>query len=405
MPASFQSRPQRRTADDGRRPARVGFPAVYAAIETIEPPRRLLCGPGPANVHPSVLAAMQKPMLGHVDPDFHAILGEVSELLQACFQRSDGLTVALSGTGTMGIEAGLVNLVEPGEKVIVGAAGYFGFRVQEIARRRGARVIEVNGDWGEAVANDRLLAALADHPDAALLAVVHAETSTGVEHPLEELAAGMAGSETLLMADCVTSFGAVELRAEAWGIDYCGSCTQKGLAAPPGMAPIAVSPRALERMRTRVSSVGYYVDLGMIAEYWERRAYHHTAPILHIYALHEALRLALEEGWDARLARHLDAGRYFQSAIRARGLELIADEARQMPQLSAVRVPEGIDGKAVQQRLLVEHGIEIGGGLGPAAPPMWRIGLMGENATRAVADTVLEALDAVLSTTTATVPG
>jgi alanine-glyoxylate transaminase/serine-glyoxylate transaminase/serine-pyruvate transaminase len=207
------------------------------------------------------------------------------------------------------------------------------------------------------------------------------------------------------MADCVTSFGAIELRAEAWGVDYCGSCTQKGLAAPPGMAPIAVSPRALERMRTRVSPVGYYVDIGMIAEYWERRAYHHTAPILHIYALHEALRLALDEGWDARLARHLDAGRYFQSAVRERGLELIADEACQLPQLSAVRVPEGIDGKAVQQRLLVEHGIEIGGGLGPVAPPMWRIGLMGENATREVADTVLDALDAVLSSTTATVPG
>jgi alanine-glyoxylate transaminase/serine-glyoxylate transaminase/serine-pyruvate transaminase len=367
------------------------------AIEPIQPPQRLLCGPGPANVHPSVLAAMQKPMLGHVDPDFHAILGEVSELLAACFQRSDGLTVAVSGTGTMGVEAGLVNLVAPGEKVIIGAAGYFGFRLQAIARRRGAEVIEVNDDWGRAVSNDRLLSALAEHPDARLLGVVHAETSTGVEHPLEELAAGMAGSETLLLADCVTSFGAIELRSEPWGIDYCGSCTQKGLAAPPGMAPIAASPRAVERMREREADVGYYVDLPMISEYWAKRAYHHTAPILHIYALHEALRLALEEGWDARLARHLDAGRYFQAAIRERGLELVADEDRQLPQLTAIRVPEGVDARAVQQRLLVEHGIEVGGGLGPSAPAMWRVGLMGQNATREVADIVLQGLDAVLS--------
>ncbi len=365
-------------------------------INPITPPRRLLCGPGPANVHPSVLAAMQKPMLGHVDPDLHVILGEIMELLAAGFQRGDGLTVALSGTGTMGVEAGIVNLLEPGEKIIVGAAGYFGFRLQEIARRRGAVVIEVNDDWGRAVPNDRLLSALAENPDAGILAVVHAETSTGVQHPLAELAAAMAGSETLLMADCVTSFGAIELRAEPWGIDYCASCTQKGLAAPPGMAPIAVSPRALERIRGRESPVGYYVDLKLIADYWEKRAYHHTAPVLALYALHEALRLALAEGWDARLARHLDAGRYFQSALRERGLELIADAARQLPQLTAIRVPEGVDAKAVQQTLLVEHGIEIGGGLGPSAPPMWRVGLMGENATRDTADIVLDAFRAVL---------
>ncbi len=372
-------------------------------INPIDPPQRLLCGPGPANVHPSVLAAMQKPMLGHVDPDLHAILGEIVRLLATCFERSDGLTVALSGTGTMGIETGVVNLVEPGEKIIVGAAGYFGFRLQEIARRRGAEVIAVNDDWGKAVSNDRLLSVLAEHPDARMLAVIHAETSTGVLHPLEELAAGMAGSETLLMADCVTSFGAVELRAGPWGVDYCGSCTQKGLAAPPGMAPIAVSPRALARIAERAAPVGYYVDLQMIADYWIKRAYHHTAPILHIYALHEALRLAVEEGWEVRLQRHLDAGRYFQVALRERGLELIADEDRQLPQLTAIRVPDGVDAKAVQHRLLVEHGIEVGGGLGPTAPPMWRVGLMGENATREVADILLDAFDAVLAPSTAAV--
>ncbi len=374
-------------------------------IKAIQPPQRLLCGPGPANVHPAILAAMQKPMLGHMDPDLHVILGEIVELLQACFRRSDGLTVALSGTGTMGVEAGIVNLVEPGEKVIIGAAGYFGFRLQAIARRRGAEVIEVNDDWGHAVSNDRLLSALAEHPDARLLAVVHAETSTGVQHPLEELAAGMAGSETLLMADCVTSFGAIDLQAGPWGVDYCSSCTQKGLAAPPGMAPVAVSPRALARIREREAPVGYYVDLPMIADYWNKRAYHHTAPILHVYALHEALRLALAEGWEARLARHLDAGRYFQAGLRERGLGMVADEDRQLPQLTAIRVPDGVDPVAVQQRLLLEHGIEVGGGLGPTAPRMWRVGLMGQNATREVADILLQAFDAVLAPSAAGVSG
>jgi alanine-glyoxylate transaminase/serine-glyoxylate transaminase/serine-pyruvate transaminase len=359
----------------------------------LDPAPVLLCGPGPANVSPSVLAAMAKPMLGHMDPDFQAIMLEVVELLRACYRRTDGLVLPMSGTGTQGIEAGIINLVEPGDKVIVGAAGFFGFRLQEIARRRGADVIEVNDDWGAVVSNDRLLSTLAEHPDARLLAVVHAETSTGARHPLAELAAGMAGSETLLFADCVTSLGAIELEPELWGLDYCASCTQKGLAAPPGMSPVAASPRALERIAARTTPANF------IADYWTKRPaiYHHTAPILHIYALHEALRLALEEGWDARLARHADAGAHFQAGLRDRGLETVADPAHQLPQLTAVRVPAGIDAKEVQTRLLREHRIEVGGGLGPTAPAMWRVGLMGENATRQTADILLEAFDAVLA--------
>jgi alanine-glyoxylate transaminase/serine-glyoxylate transaminase/serine-pyruvate transaminase len=365
----------------------------------LDPAPVLLCGPGPANVSPSVLAAMAKPMLGHMDPDFQAIMLEVVELLRACYRRTDGLVLPMSGTGTQGIEAGIINLVEPGDKVIVGAAGFFGFRLQEIARRRGADVIEVNDDWGAVVSNDRLLSTLAEHPDARLLAVVHAETSTGARHPLAELAAGMAGSETLLFADCVTSLGAIELEPELWGLDYCASCTQKGLAAPPGMSPVAASPRALERIAARTTPANFNADLLLLADYWTKRpaTYHHTAPILHIYALHEALRLALEEGWDARLARHADAGAHFQAGLRDRGLETIADPAHQLPQLTAVRVPAGVDAKEVQARLLREHRIEVGGGLGPTAPAMWRVGLMGENATRQTADTLLEAFDAVLA--------
>jgi alanine-glyoxylate transaminase / serine-glyoxylate transaminase / serine-pyruvate transaminase len=372
---------------------------VTEAAGPIDPEAVLLCGPGPANVHPDVLAAMAKPMLGHMDPDFQAILLEVVDLLRACYRRTDGLVLPMSGTGTEGIEAGIVNLVEPGDKVIVGAAGFFGFRLQEIARRRGAEVVEVNDDWGAVVSNDRLLSALEEHPEARLLAVVHAETSTGARHPLEELAGGMAGSETLLFADCVTSLGAIELEPELWGIDYCASCTQKGLAAPPGMSPVAASPRAVERMRTRAVPTDFYTDLVLLSGYWVERpmTYHHTAPVLQIYAVHEALRLALEEGWEVRLARHADAGAHFQAGLRERGLETVADPAHQLPQLTAIRVPDGVDGRGVQSRLLREHRIEVGGGLGPTAPPMWRVGLMGENATRETADILLEAFDAVLA--------
>jgi alanine-glyoxylate transaminase / serine-glyoxylate transaminase / serine-pyruvate transaminase len=366
---------------------------------SLNPETILLCGPGPANVHPSVVGAMAKPMLGHMDPDFQAILLEVVDLLRACYRRTDGIVLPMSGTGTQGIEAGIVNLVDPGDKVIVGAAGYFGFRLQEIARRRGADVIEVNDDWGAVVSPDRLLSTLAEHPDARLLAVVHAETSTGARYPLEDLAAGMAESETLLFADCVTSLGAIELEPERWGIDYCASCTQKGMAAPPGMSPVAASARAVERMAARTTPASFYDDLLLLADYWTKRpvTYHHTAPVLHIYALHEALRLALDEGWEARLARHADAGEYFQAGVRDRGLETVADPAHQLPQLTAIRVPEGVDAKGVQTRLLREHRIEVGGGLGPTAPAMWRVGLMGENATRETADILLDAFDAVLA--------
>jgi len=372
---------------------------VPATHQPLDPPDRLLCGPGPANVEPAVVAAMQRPMLGHMDPDLQDILAEVVALLEAVYRRSEGLTLPLSGTGTAGMEAGIANLTEPGDTVIVGASGYFGFCIQELARRYGANLVAVNADWGEVVANERLLEALEEHPDARLLAIVHAETSTGVAHPLRELAEAMSGSETLLMADCVTSLGAIELEPAQWGIDYCYSCTQKGLANPPGMSPISVSERALERIRRRIAPVGFYLDITLLEQYWIERpaAYHHTAPILNIYALHEGLRLMLEEGVEARWKRHAEAGAHFQRRVREGGLELLADPGHQLPQLTAIRVPEGMDEKEVQMRLLQEHDIEVGGGLGPTAPSIWRVGLMGPNATTATADRVIDAFEAVLA--------
>ena len=368
-------------------------------LPTLDPPQRLLCGPGPTNVEPSVLEAMRKPMLGHLDPHLHDILLEVVEMLRRAWRMPDGLVLPLQCTGTAGMEAGLANLLEPGETAIVARAGYFGRRIAEIARRCGAEVIAVNADWGEAVPNERILQELDRHPRARLVAVVHAETSTGVEHPLGELAAELRGRDVLLMADCVTSLGGVELDAGAWGIDYAYSCTQKCLAAPPGMSPVAVSEAALERIRSRRTPPPFSFDLLLLEKYWIERpaAYHHTAPILSIYALHEALRLLLEEGLEARWARHSEAGGHLQRALKERGLELLAVPEHQLAPLTAVRVPDGIDGKEVQGRLLREHGIEVGGGLGPMAPAMWRIGLMGGNATIETADRVLAAFDAVLA--------
>jgi alanine-glyoxylate transaminase/serine-glyoxylate transaminase/serine-pyruvate transaminase len=365
----------------------------------IHPPDRLLCGPGPCNVSPAALAAMQRPLLGHMDPDLAEILLEVVALLRTAYQAGGGLVLPLQATGTSGMEAGLAHLLEPGETVIVAVNGFFGRRIVEIAGRLGAEVVRVDADWGEAVENASLLRALDEHPHTRLMCVVHAETSTGVQHPLAELGAALHDRDVLLMADCVTSLGGVELRFDDWGIDFAYSCSQKCLGAPPGMSPVAVSDRALERIEARTHPVSYSLDLRLLRDYWVTRpnAYHHTAPVLHIYALHEALREVAVEGLPARWARHAEAGRLLADELRGRGLELLADPSHQLPQLTAVRVPEGVDAKRVQTRLLREHGIEIGGGLGPSAPSMWRIGLMGVNATTEVAGRVLGALDAVLA--------
>lgn len=365
----------------------------------LNPPERLLCGPGPCNVSPAALTAMQRPLLGHTDPDLIDILQQVVSLLRIAYQASGGVVLPLQATGTSGMEAGLTHLLEPGETVIIGVNGFFGRRLVEMAHRLGAEVVQVDADWGRHVPNDALLEALEQHPGARLMCVVHAETSTGVEHPLAELGAAVRDRDVLLMADCVTSLGGVSLDVDGWGIDFAYSCSQKCVGAPPGMSPVAVSDRALERIAARTHPVPFSIDLQLLRNYWITRppAYHHTAPILHIYALHEALREVAVEGLPARWARHMEAGRHLQDELRRRGLELLAEPGRQLPQLTAVRVPDGVDAKGVQTRLLQEHGIEIGGGLGPSAPSMWRIGLMGHNARVSVADRLLGALDEVLA--------
>jgi alanine-glyoxylate transaminase/serine-glyoxylate transaminase/serine-pyruvate transaminase len=367
-------------------------------IVALAPPERLLCGPGPTNVEPAALAAMGKPMLGHLDPAFHEILDEVVAMLREVYRAREGLVLPLQSTGTSGMEAGIANLVEPGDTVVVGVSGYFGARIAELAARHGARVVEVPAEWGRHVPNERLLDALEANPGTRLVAVVHGETSTGVEHPLAELGEALRGTGALLMADCVTTLGGARIDFDAWGIDYAYSCTQKCLGAPPGMSPVAVSPTALERIEARTQPVPFSLDLALLRAYWVDRpaAYHHTAPILHVYALHEVLRQTLAEGVEARWERHGRAGSRFAARAEEAGLEVLAEEGHRLAPLTALRVPEGVDGKDVQRRLLAEQGLEVGGGLGAATPPIWRVGLMGPNATEQTADHVLAALTGVL---------
>jgi alanine-glyoxylate transaminase/serine-glyoxylate transaminase/serine-pyruvate transaminase len=369
-------------------------------IEAINVEPRLLCGPGPANISPDVLAALSKPLLGHLDPDMFEILTELAAMTARVYQRDegDGVTLPISATGTSGMEAGIAALVEPGSTVIIGVNGYFGRRLVEIASRYHANVVEVEADWGQAVTNEALLEALAANPDARLMAVVHAETSSGVRHDLAELGAAMKDNDTFLMADCVTSLGGIEVALSDWGVDYAYSCTQKCLAMSPGMSPISISQRAVDFMRSQPKPNTFYLDPQLLEAYWLTRppAYHHTLPSPLVFGLHEALREVLNEGLEARWARHAEAGAYLQAAMAERSMALLADPAHQLPQLTAVLVPEGIDGAGVQKQMLREHGIEIGGGL-PGAPAMWRFGLMGYNANIATADKVLAAFDAVMA--------
>jgi alanine-glyoxylate transaminase/serine-glyoxylate transaminase/serine-pyruvate transaminase len=373
---------------------------LVTSIPALQPGRRLLCGPGPSNVHPQVLEAMQLEMNGHLDPDFWDLLLDLTQGLKSLWRRADGLTLCFSASGTSGMEAGIANFTEPGDRVLVIHAGFFGARIAEMARRYRTDLVELTAPLGQIVPPDQVAGALRANPDTKLVAVVHAETSTGVRYPLAELGQLLRDEApgTLLMADCVTSLGGEEILPTEWNLDYGYSCSQKSLGCPPGLSPFTVSPRALERFRARTTPVPFSFDIDLLDKYWVERpmTYHHTMPILQYYALYEGIRLALDEGLDKRWARHEDAGRYFQDQMRARGYTFLSDPHHQLWELSAIDVPEGVDGKEVQTRILREHAIEVGGGLGPTAPPIWRVGLMGVNANRETADRVLAAFDAVL---------
>ncbi len=361
------------------------------------PPTRVLMGPGPSDVYPSVLQALSRPTLGHLDPAFLAIMDEVRDMLRAAFGTDNRVTLPMSGTGTAGMETCITNLVEPGDRVLIGVNGVFAPRLAEMARRQGAEVVIAEGEWGRSIPLETFRAAAAGRRFK-LVATVHAETSSGALQDLEGLRELADELGALTLVDAVTSLGGLPVRADAWGLDAVYSGTQKCLSCPPGLAPVTLSDRAVAAVEGRSAPPSsWYLDLALVGRYWgAERAYHHTAPINMLYALHEALRLTLEEGLEARYARHARHGAALAAGLEAMGLELPVPPAERMPQLTPVRIPEGIDDRAVRAALLADYGLEIGGGLGPMKGRVWRIGLMGAACTRRNVTLCLSALSATL---------
>lgn len=363
----------------------------------LNPGERVLLGPGPSNVHPRVLKAMATPLVGHLDPDFMTIMNDTMELLREVFQTKNTLTIPMSGTGSAGMETALVNLLEPGDRAVICINGLFGQRMADIAERCGAQVLTVEGEWGRIIEPESVKDALKGS-GAKLVAIVHAETSTGVKQPIEEISRIAKEYGALLVVDTVTSLGGVEVKVDEWGIDACYSGTQKCLSCPPGLSPVTFSDRAMEVLRTRKTKVqSWYLDLTMIQNYWgKERFYHHTAPISMTYALRESLRIIHEEGLTNRFKRHITNSNALVAGIEAMGLEMFAQEGYRLPSLNAVKVPEGVDDVKVRKYLLERFNIEIGGGLGDLKGKIWRIGLMGHSSTKNNVFLVLSALESAL---------
>lgn len=372
-------------------------------IQPFLPPERTLMGPGPSDVHPRVLAAMGRPTIGHLDPRFVGMMDEIKELLQYAFRTENPLTIPISGPGSAGMEAAFVNLVEPGDTVVVCVNGVFGGRMKENVERCGATAVVVEDPWGHPVDPDKVAVALKDHPEAGILAFVHAETSTGARSDAETLCRLAHEHGCLVIMDAVTSLGGIPVEIDAWGVDAVYSGSQKCLSCTPGLSPVSFSPRAVERIRARTHRVqSWFLDLNLVMGYWgsgdasPKRAYHHTAPINALYGLHESLVMLAEEGLEASWARHLRMHEALKSGLEALGLELLVEPEWRLPQLNAVRVPVGVDEAAVRERLLEEFNLEIGAGLGTLAGKVWRIGLMGYSAREENVQRCLDALEAAL---------
>ena len=367
-----------------------------------EPPPRLLFGPGPSNVEPAVTRALAAPLVGHLDPYFLEVMDETMHDLRAVFRTASHHTIPMSGTGSAGLETIMLNLLEPGDEAIVGVIGYFGQRLAEMAGRAGAVVRTIEAPLGEVIAPERVAAELERKP-AKLVALVHAETSTGAWQPVEEIARSTRAHGALLALDCVTSLGGVPVAVDDWGVDAAGSCSQKCLGAPPGLGPITLGPRAIAAVRRRrAKPPTWYFDVNLVFQYWgeadgaKERVFHHTAPVAMLYAFREALRLVVAEGLEARWARHRRAHEHFARGLERLGLELLTPAAHRLPQLNVVRIPDGVDDGRVR-RALLDRGIEIAGGFGPLKGKTWRVGLMGVNADPQRVDILLGALEEVLA--------
>lgn len=360
------------------------------------PPRRLLLGPGPSMVNPRVLRALATPLLGHLDPTFLTVMNEIQGLLRRMFATENQFTLAISGTGSAGMEAAIVNVVEPGESVIVGVNGAFGTRLATIVERCGGKAIRVEVPWGQIIEPDAIEAALQRSGPVKALALVQAETSTGVWQPLEAVGKLCRAYNTLFIVDAVTSLAGVPVEVDRWGIDVCYSATQKCLSCPPGLAPFTLSDRALATIKNRRTACqSWYLDMALIAAYWteHNRAYHHTAPISMLYALRESLRLVEEEELSARYARHQLHAQALVAGLTALGFAPLPPPGHRLPMLSCITVPPHIDEASVRTQLLEQFGIEIGGGLGPLKGKVWRIGLMGESCVEANVVALLSAIE------------
>ena len=349
-------------------------------------------------VHPRVLRAMATPLLGHLDPTFLQLMDEVQQMLRNVFRTANRFTIAVSGTGSAGMEAALVNLIEPGDPVVVGVNGLFGARMAAIVERCGGKLFRVEAPWGRIIEPDDILKTLSQSGPMKIVALVHAETSTGVSQPLEEIGALCRDHGCLLVVDAVTSLGGLPVEVDGWGIDACYGATQKCLSCPPGLAPLTLSERALTVIRGRKTPCqSWYLDLSLLADYWTegKRAYHHTAPISMLYALREALRLVEEEGLAARFARHKLNSDALMAGLAALGLSPLAKDGHRLPSLNCVTFPAHVQDAPVRASLLQEFGIEIGGGLGVLQGKVWRIGLMGESSTRSNVLTLLNSLEEI----------
>lgn len=362
------------------------------------PPQRILMGPGPSDVSPRVLRALAAPTLGHLDPCYLRIMDQTRDLLRKVFQTNNEMTLAISGTGSAGMEACVCNLIEPGDEMIVCVAGVFGGRMKDVAQRYGATVHAIEVPWGTHIDPAQIAMALKNHPQTKVVGLVHAETSTGMHQPMEEISQIVQGHGALLLVDAVTSLGGIHLPVDQWKIDACYSGTQKCLSCPPGLAPVTFSARALQAMDQRKSKVtSWYLDMSMLRNYWgSDRAYHHTAPINMTYALREALQIVVEEGLPNRIARHSKHHRMLRAGLEAMGIRFIPTHS--LTTLNAIHVPDGVDDARVRRRLLEEYGIEIGAGLGPFKGKAWRIGLMGDSSSRRHVVLILAALETILRT-------
>ena len=371
------------------------------SIQSFHPPVRTLMGPGPSDVNPRILEAMARPTIGHLDPEFVNMMDQMKELLRYAFQTSNELTMPVSAPGSAGMEMCFVNLVEPGDKVIVCQNGVFGGRMKENVERCGGIAVMVEDDWGVAVDPQKVLQALKANPDARILAFVHAETSTGAISDAETLTALAHQHDCLVIVDSVTSLAGSPLMVSDWDIDAIYSGTQKCLSCVPGLSPVSFSQRAIDVITSRKTKVqSWFLDLNLVLGYWgggAKRAYHHTAPVNTLYALHEALVILQEEGIENSWARHQKNHDALRSGLEAMGLSFVVPEGQRLPQLNAVSIPDGVDEAAVRSALLNEYNLEIGAGLGAMAGKIWRVGLMGFASNQTNVLFCLGALDAVLS--------